>query len=92
MAASASQPHATTPAQPDAPAIPGTNTRIPSGFQASVLIGLLLVKGVAVGLGLLSSNLFGYLDSGHRRTAAGTVGTDRHCQPADAAALPARDA
>ena len=99
MAVSASQPHATTPAQPDAPAIPGTNTRVPSGFGASVLIGLLLAVAagmglfipgiyeadtaaafrgtdlvslvvalptlaVAVGLGVLSSNLFGYLDSG----------------------------
>jgi hypothetical protein len=36
--------------------------RRPWGYVAA---GILLVKGVAVGLGLLSSNLFGYLDSGH---------------------------
>jgi hypothetical protein len=56
MAVSASQPHATTPAQPDVPAIPGTNTRVPSGFQASVLIGLLLA--VAAGLGLFIPGIY----------------------------------
>ena len=50
MAVSASHPHATTPVQPDAPAIPGTNTRLTSGFQASVLIGLLLAVAAGVGL------------------------------------------
>jgi hypothetical protein len=36
--------------------------RRPWGYVAA---GILLVKGVAVGLGLLSSNLFGCLDGGH---------------------------
>jgi hypothetical protein len=51
MAVSASYPQTTTPVQPDAPAIPGTSTRLTSAFQASVLIGLLLA--VAAGVGLL---------------------------------------
>ena len=50
MAVSASHPRATTPAQRDAPAIPGTNTRLTSAFQASVLIGLLLAVAAGVGL------------------------------------------
>jgi hypothetical protein len=36
--------------------------RRPWGYVAAAI---LLVKGVTVGLGLLSSNLFGYLDDGH---------------------------
>jgi hypothetical protein len=36
--------------------------RRPWGYVAA---GTLLVKGIAVGLGLLSSNLFAYLDNGH---------------------------
>ena len=50
MAVSASHPRATTPAQRDAPAIPGTNTRLTSACQASVLIGLLLAVAAGVGL------------------------------------------
>ena len=36
--------------------------RRPWGYVAA---GILLVKGITVGLGLLASNLFGYLDNGH---------------------------
>jgi hypothetical protein len=36
--------------------------RRPWGYVAAAI---LLVKGITVGLGLLSSNLFGYLDNGH---------------------------
>jgi hypothetical protein len=50
MAVRASHPHAATPVQPDAPVIPGTTSRLTPAFQASVLIGLLLVVAAGVGL------------------------------------------